>query len=57
VKLRLAGLVARRKRRRRPREQAPQEIVPPVGATDAGSARRDPFDAARERQVKGRGWK
>ena len=41
MKLRLAGLVARRKRRRRPREQAPKEIVP--------SSEKDPFDAARER--------
>jgi hypothetical protein len=41
VKLRLAGLVARRKRRRRPPEQAPKEIVP--------QASKDPFDAARER--------
>jgi hypothetical protein len=37
-KLRLT--VPRRKRRRRPREQAPKEIVP---------QRRDPFDEARER--------
>ena len=41
MKLRLAGLVARRKRARRPREQAPKEIVP--------AAEKDPFDAARER--------
>ena len=40
MKLRLRALARRGKRKRRPPEQAPKQIVP---------QRRDPFDEARER--------